>query len=264
MNARWLRWYVGTTEDGKFRMVARNANVTVVTVIALWAALLEDAAHSAHRGVVTKSEDFFAAVLDLDATAVEAVLEAMAEAGLVSVGAGGITITNWNERQYETDTRDGTNAERQRRFRERKRESAGGADRNGTVTGRNGTVTDSKRPDTETEADRISDCFRSDRETARDKSEQNSIKGLAKGGRAAEAYHDALRRAEGFGLPTDEIEAATRRAKPNNPAAYFASLCVNRLQAQIPTVPRELIAAAMAGKARAYTLVCAAMMGPKP
>lgn len=143
---RWFRWYAGTTEDGKFRMVARNAKVTVATVTGVWAALLEDASHPDHRGIVTKNEDYFAAVLDLSDGEAEKIFAAMQDADMISVGHGAITITHWKERQFETDTRDGTNAERQRRFRERRKETAQQTDRNGSVTA-------AKRPDTETDTD---------------------------------------------------------------------------------------------------------------
>lgn len=145
--SRWFRWYAGTTEDGKFRMVARNANVTVATVTGVWAALLEDASHPDHRGIVTKNEDYFAAVLDLEDGEAERIFSAMQDADMISVGHGGITVTHWKERQFETDTRDGTNAERQRRFREKRKETAAQTDRNGTVTAE-------KRPDTDTDTEK--------------------------------------------------------------------------------------------------------------
>jgi hypothetical protein len=140
---KWLRWYEGTTEDGKFRMVARNASVTVATVIGVWAALLEDAAHEDHRGVSVRQEAYFAAVLDIDEGTLQAILAAMDGAGLISVGAGAITINKWKERQFETDRKDNTNAERQRRHREKRQ--------------RNGTVTAETRPDTDTDTDTDTD-----------------------------------------------------------------------------------------------------------
>lgn len=137
--SKWFRWYEGTTEDGKFRMVARNASVTVATVIGVWAALLEDAAHEDHRGVSVRQEAYFAAVLDIDEGTLQAILTAMDGAGLISVGAGAITINKWKERQFETDRTDSTNAERQRRHRAKRQ--------------RNGSVTAETRPDTDSDSD---------------------------------------------------------------------------------------------------------------
>jgi hypothetical protein len=135
---RWFRWYEGTTEDGKFRMVARNAGVTVATVIGVWAVLLEDASHS--------EPPFWSAVLDIDEQLLITILAAMESADMVSVGHGAITITHWKERQFETDTTDPTNADRQRRWREKHKE-------NDKQTERNATVTATKRPETETETE---------------------------------------------------------------------------------------------------------------
>ena len=150
--SKWFRWYAGTVEDGKFRYVTRNARVTLPTVIALWVALLEDASHDDHRGVVTRNEDFFAAILDLEDGVAERILQAMQDVGMVSVGHGAITITNWNERQFESDSSDGTNAERQRRFREKKKPKSPKEDVTSVTPLRNGTVT-AQNTDTDTDTD---------------------------------------------------------------------------------------------------------------
>lgn len=132
---RWFRWYEGTCEDGKFRVVSRNASVTVRDVIALWTFILEDAANTEHRGICQRNEDFMAAVLDFNDGQVEKILERMEEVGLISVGHGAITVCNWGKRQFETDPEDSTNAERQKRYREKRK--------------RNASVTATKRPETD-------------------------------------------------------------------------------------------------------------------
>ena len=120
--SRWFRWYDGTSEDGKFRVVARLSRVTVRDVIALWAFMLEDASNLSHRGVCNRNEDFMAAILDFEEGVVETILGAMEDTGLISVGAGAITICNWGKRQFEGDA-DPTAADRQRRKRERDKET---------------------------------------------------------------------------------------------------------------------------------------------
>jgi hypothetical protein len=143
---RWFRWHEGTCEDGKFRVVARNASVTVATVTGVWAVLLEDASHDEHRGIAVRGEDFYAAVLDLGPE-LQRVLAEMDSIDLIKLcNDKTIEISNWNKRQYETDTVDGTNADRQRRWREKRKT-------NDTVTDRNGSVTALKRPDTDTDTD---------------------------------------------------------------------------------------------------------------
>ena len=73
----WFRWYEGTTEDGKFRVTARNASVTVRDVIALWAFILEDASSEKHRGICIRNEDFMASVLDFEDGQVDKTMPAM-------------------------------------------------------------------------------------------------------------------------------------------------------------------------------------------
>ena len=146
--SRWFRWYRGTTENPKFRLAARNGKVTLVTVMAVWQCILEDAASENHRGICEKREDFIAAALDLDDDGtVERALRGLEYVGLLSVGTGAITVVDWQKWQYEQDVSDPTNAERQRRFKDRKR------DENASVTGGNGRVTVGKRPDTDTDTD---------------------------------------------------------------------------------------------------------------
>jgi hypothetical protein len=149
--SRWFRWHEGTCEDGKFRVVARNAGVTVATVMGVWAALLEDASHDDHRGRAVRGEDFYAAILDLEQNELQSVLEQMDRANLIACCTNDtIEITRWKERQYETDITDPTNAERQKKWREKHR-------KNSTVTERNGPVTEAKRPDTDTDTDTEAD-----------------------------------------------------------------------------------------------------------
>ena len=139
---RWLRWYVGTVEDAKFRAVARLSRVTVRDVIALWAFILEDAGNLDHRGVCERDEDFMSATLDFENGVVEGILAAMESTGMISIGHGAITVCNFSKRQFESD-HDPTAAERQRNKRVRDKSDKG-------VT--NKAVTRDSRPtDTDTE-----------------------------------------------------------------------------------------------------------------
>lgn len=146
--SRWFRWYEGSVEDGKFRVVARESRVTLRDVIALWAFILEDAAHLDHRGVCERNEDFMSAVLDFEDGEVENILSSMQNVGLISVGYGAITVCNFSKRQFESDI-DRTAGERQRRKRERDRER--------DIRTANGHVTrDSRPPDTDTDTEESS------------------------------------------------------------------------------------------------------------
>jgi len=149
--SRWFRWYQGTCEDGKFRMIARNAEVTVATVMGVWAVLLEDASHLDHRGIAVRGHDFYAAILDMSDGDVLHVLQFMEQIGLISIGHGAITVSKWKERQFETDAVDNTNAERQRRWREKHKSNV-------VKTENNGSVTEAKRPDTDTDTEKKEHC----------------------------------------------------------------------------------------------------------
>lgn len=145
--SRWFRWYEGTTEDGKFRVVARMSRVTVRDVIALWAFMLEDAANMEHRGVVKRDEDFMAAILDFDEGVVENILSAMQNVGMIKVMPTDIVVNNWDKRQFESDA-DPTAAERQRRKRGRDKARD-------TDCGDARVTRDSRPPDTDTETDKV-------------------------------------------------------------------------------------------------------------
>lgn len=256
----WVRLWLDMPTDPKFRVIAKRSERPLSEVVALYTYMLTVAgkrtgterthANSDERGELFGwSDDDAAAALDIETAHVVAIFDAMQGKVL-----DGKRLAGWEKRQPKRE--DGS-AERAKRWRERKRTQA----------------TAGEPPDSDTDISDKDISFRSEQVSAREETEQCSSNGLAKGrrearpnptapsGRAAEAYHDALKRADGFGLSIDHLEAATRRARPRDPAAYLAALAVNQIQAKIPGVRRELIASAMAGKPTAYTLVCAAMMG---
>lgn len=117
---RWVRWYEGTSEDGKFRLVTRMSRVTVRDVIALWALMLEDAGNLEHRGVCNRSIDYMTAVLDFEDGVVERILNAMRDAEMVEPDHGGITICNFKKRQFDSDVdKSATRRKREQRARDR-------------------------------------------------------------------------------------------------------------------------------------------------
>jgi hypothetical protein len=135
------------------RLIARKSGAPISLVIALWAAILEEAAQ--HRGSLTHWDaEEWACLLDTDADQIEAIIEAM-QGRLMD----GLQITNWEKRQYRQD---GTNAERQRRYRARNGErnadnAVTSVINNADVTGDNDGVTavtpSRNDPDTDTDTD---------------------------------------------------------------------------------------------------------------
>lgn len=112
----WFRWHNDTTIDAKWRMVARRTGQPVAHVVAVWAALGEHANQADDRGTAEKWDaEVVAATLDLDASQVEAIVEAMQGRVL-----DGLRLTGWEKRNPKRE--DPTALERQRRKRERESE----------------------------------------------------------------------------------------------------------------------------------------------
>ena len=61
-----------------------------------------------------------------------------------------------------------------------------------------------------------------------------------------------LRRAEGLGLPLDEMLEATDRAQPDSPDGYFQGLCKSRLKRILPSASDALLGRALGSDDRAY------------
>lgn len=117
----WFRWYHGTTEDTKFRLVARNAVTPLRNVIAVWAMVLESASQGSGEGKLKFGSDYIAVNLDFSDDEIARIWTALERGGLIRTDMGDTYVTNWGKRQYLTDRRDATNAERQRRWREKQK-----------------------------------------------------------------------------------------------------------------------------------------------
>jgi len=52
MSMDWFRWWHGTANDPKFRLVARDSNIPVASVIGVWAVILESASLNNPRGTI--------------------------------------------------------------------------------------------------------------------------------------------------------------------------------------------------------------------
>lgn len=245
----WVRLWLDMPTDPKFRVIAKRAERPLSEVIALFAYMLTVAgkhrtqeertqANASERGELFGwQDDDAAAALDIETAHVAAIREAMQGKVL-----DGLRLAGWEKRQPKRE--DGS-AERAKRWRERKRTQANAPER------------------LDTDTDIKDSCSKNSAPTrpSAPESEQSLEFRFAKGGGGERAYRETRKRAEGFGLPVEDLEAATRRARPRDPAAYLRALCVNRLQPQLPDVRKELLLEAMQGRPQAYTLVCAAMMG---
>jgi len=155
---KWFRWYRGTTENPKLALVAARANkpsesgegdrvrgaVSLTDVIAVWAVMLEDAAHKEHWGVCRKTADFVAIVLRWRSEEVQNIFDAMAEHELIVFLDDGIKISKWHEYQYSSDG-DKTGAARQQRYYNRHKKKP-----NAPLTRE---AASASRPDTDTDSE---------------------------------------------------------------------------------------------------------------
>jgi hypothetical protein len=139
---KWFRWYRGTVERAKFRIIADRASspgpgggsvhmervdgaVFTTDVLAVWVTVLEDAGNASHWGYVTRYARDIATMLDLGVSEVEAILAGMVAEEMIESGGkrGHYHIVNWEKYQFTSDT-DPTRAERQKRFRQRRTRNA--------------------------------------------------------------------------------------------------------------------------------------------
>jgi len=110
---RWYRAYSGTVSDPKVAEVALIAECPRSVAISAWHAILESAADTQDGGRFETSSRRIAATLCEPIAAIDRVLAALEEVGLISDGI----VVAWQRRQYESDT----STERSRKHRERKR-----------------------------------------------------------------------------------------------------------------------------------------------
>ena len=126
----WFKAYTGIFSDIKYLSVARLSGHAVSEVIAVWLALLDRACESeipgCARGIDTDSIDVF---LQVEPGSTDEIIDAMIKKGLLTED---LTVASWNKLQKvksktQTDTGDGplSNAERQRRYREKHKQQEG-------------------------------------------------------------------------------------------------------------------------------------------
>jgi hypothetical protein len=112
----WLRWWTGTVNDPKWRMVAARAKCRPGDCVAVWAFLLEIAKDA--DGDVSKADaEECAVVLGYEVEVVEAIIAAMRDKKLIE----GSRLPSWDKRQpkREDDSRARVAAYRERRAEEK-------------------------------------------------------------------------------------------------------------------------------------------------
>jgi len=113
----WFRFYVGTTTDPKFRVVAKKAGSRLGDVLSVWQMILERACASAERGRVDGFDCEGAdALLDLDDGSACKIFAAMESKGLIVSGR----VAAWEKRQPKRE-REEDSSNRVKAFRERQK-----------------------------------------------------------------------------------------------------------------------------------------------
>lgn len=134
MSMDWFRWWHGTANDPKFRLVARDSNIPVASVIGVWAVILESASLNNPRGTI--EIDFEVLEYQIGIDNAKKIIDSMCKRGmLVDVTPCNANVTpcsndvtlqnvtrfynvkNWEKRQPKREREDDS-AERVRKHRE--------------------------------------------------------------------------------------------------------------------------------------------------
>jgi hypothetical protein len=109
----WYRVYHGMPEDAKLKVIAKRSQQTMAHVVTVWLCVLDAASRHKNRGTVEVDSEQIAVVQDMDQAAVESILQAFREKGMITEDN---RITSWNTRQYLSDK------ERAQRARDKKKQ----------------------------------------------------------------------------------------------------------------------------------------------
>ena len=121
MTATHLRLHHDARRDVKLRAVAAAVGLPYAHVLGAWAGLLIDASAARPRGWIREeSIDTLAEDLDLQPVELRRIVAEMVANRLLTAGGAGWHVRKWMDRQGIRF--DSTNADRQRRFRQRQRE----------------------------------------------------------------------------------------------------------------------------------------------
>lgn len=150
--SRWFRHYAGMMRDDKLVSAAIRAKQPVERVVWVWGAILESAAEIDDGGRFNLDAAEVAYFLRADDADIRVVMDALVAMGRISDDR----VVKWGERQFTSDR----SADRQAKYRERKRVASNGSDEDkpsgdGGVTSpsRHGDAPEAEaETDTETEA----------------------------------------------------------------------------------------------------------------
>lgn len=109
----WFRWYHGTVSDPKLAAIAKRTGVPKPFVLALWAAVLENASGAKTRGQLTVTDEELAVLVDCDTSVADTVLKEFRSRKLIK----GNKVTAFEVRNPKRDD----SYDRVKKYREKKR-----------------------------------------------------------------------------------------------------------------------------------------------
>jgi hypothetical protein len=232
--SRWFRFYSGVVDDPKAQMLSPEMFKHWVNVLCIAAQ---------HNGELP-AIGVTAFTLRLAESKAAGILSKLHAAGLLDKTDKSFKPHNWDSRQYKHDASDPTNADRQKRYRDRKRNDSNG-DSNGGSNG-DDDVTE-KRPEyTDGTNDRIGSAGAS--------SFTDGSKSLASTFWKALGFESALAihpdyagtdwRAvewEKAGWTVDLIDAETRRVGPDKPLTYYEKVFATAFAKRQAPLPAAVV-----------------------
>jgi len=121
----WFRLYSEILDDRKIKRICRTTNEPKAMILGTWVTLLAIASGSSNRGRLEISEgkpmdlQDLAEETGLPETAMKQILDLMVDLEMIQETQGTYEITNWNERQFRSDS----SKERTREYRKRTKET---------------------------------------------------------------------------------------------------------------------------------------------
>lgn len=228
--SRWFRYYDEALDDPKVQRLSGDMFKTWINLLCL---------ASKSSGKLPSNDDI-AFRLRISVQDAQLRTEDLIMAGLIDIGPDRVlSMHGWAERQYVSDT----SSERVRKHRKNKAETPCNDDE--TLQKRECNVIESESyPDTDTESPGLPSSLEAAREQKKnDQGILNKFGGRRQDGRQEEL----LRRAEGLGVPVDDLTARLNQHNPKNRSAYFTTLCVEWLRKRLPGIEEQVIRDALWG-----------------
>lgn len=236
--SRWFRYYDEALDDPKVQRLSGDLFKTWINLLCL---------ASKSNGKLPSNDDI-AFRLRISVQDAQLRTEDLIMAGLIDIGPDrALSMHGWTERQYVSDT----SSARVRKHRKNKAETPCNDDE--TLLKRECNVIESESySDTDTESPDLPSSLDAARAKGR-----NDQRGLNKfGGRRQDGRHEKiLRRAEGLGVPVDDLTEKLNQQKVKNRSAYFTTLCVEWFETRLPGIDEDVIRSALWGTEKQYAAV---------